>query len=73
MKIPESYPANFPDCKFLHEFRHYHIYQSGAICLPLLKTGGWNAGKTLIELSKTLVSMVHSDPVLHDHADNTMK
>jgi ubiquitin-protein ligase len=48
MKIPESYPANFPDCKFRHDFKHYHIYQSGAICLPLLKTGGWNATKTLI-------------------------
>lgn len=73
MVIPQTYPSNFPDCRFRHGFQHYHVYQTGAICLYLLKNGGWNANKSLIELAKTIVNMIHSDPVIHDHADNTMK
>lgn len=73
MVIPETYPSNFPDCKFRHGFQHYHVYQGGAICLGLLKNGGWCANKSLIELSRTLVNMIHSDPTLHDQADNAMR
>ena len=73
MVIPESYPANFPMCKFKNGFKHYHIYQSGAICLPMLKTGGWSSAKTILVLSNNIVNMVHSDLVVHDHADNELR
>lgn len=73
MIIPQTYPANFPECKFLHGFQHYHVFQNGSICLFLLKNGGWNAKVHLKELAITLVNMIHSDPVPNDHADNKMK
>ena len=41
--------------------------------MPMLKTGGWSPSKNLIDLSKNIVNMVHSDPVVDDHADTKMR
>ena len=72
MDIPKSYPGIYPDCKFLHDFTHFHIFPGGSICLPLLKPAGWSSNKTMIELVLSIINMVHSDPKVGDEANHTM-
>lgn len=72
MDIPQSYPGQYPDCKFLHDFTHFHVFPGGSICLPLLKSSGWAVNKTMIELSLSIINMVHSDPKVGDEANQTL-
>jgi len=72
MEIPPSYPGIFPDCKFQHDFNHFHVFPGGNICLPLLKNAGWSSNKTMIELALSIINMVHSDPKVGDEANQTL-
>ena len=72
MDIPASYPGIYPECKFLHEFSHFHVFPGGSICLPLLKANGWSSNKTMIELALSIINMVHSDPKVGDEANQQM-
>jgi len=72
MIIPPSYPGKFPDCKFLHDFKHFHVFPGGSICLSLLKDQYWSADKSMLELAISIINMVHSDPNADDRASMEM-
>ena len=72
INIPPGYPGKYPECRFLHDFKHFHVYPGGTICLSLLKDQGWSSNKTLLELAHSIINMVHSDPKADDKANNEM-
>lgn len=72
MFMPPSYPGTFPECKFLNDFTHFHIFPGGSICLPLLKSTGWSSNKSMNELAISIINMVHSDPKVGDEANHVM-
>jgi len=40
--FPETFPTNPPKCSFPPNFIHINVFDSGAICLDLIKAVKWN-------------------------------
>ena len=62
IRIPDSFPGIAPECFFLDKFEHVHVYQDGKVCMPMLDSKSWDPRISIVELSRILINMIHSDP-----------
>lgn len=72
IRIPENFPGVAPECYFLDKFEHVHVYEDGKVCMPMLDSKSWDPRISIIELSRALIAMVHSEPKTNNKANQKM-
>lgn len=45
--LPENYPREAPIISFPSDFRHVHVYEGGAICMPIVDQDYWKPTRTM--------------------------
>lgn len=56
----------------MDKFEHVHVYTDGKICLPMLDSKSWDPRVSIVDLSKVIINMLHSDPKPDNKANNKM-
>jgi ubiquitin-protein ligase len=59
--FPPAYPRVAPSIVFDPEFKHVHVYEGGAICLPLLESEHWRSKTNMSDILQRIVSLIHQE------------
>lgn len=59
--FPAEYPKLGPIIQFEPDFEHVHVYEGGAICLPLIEAQYWRSKTSMADILQRIASLVHQD------------
>lgn len=70
--IPLGYPKEPPKVAFPRDFKHIHVYEGGAICMPIVDQDYWKPTRTMHEIISRFDSFLHQKPNLLSPANEDM-
>jgi len=72
LKFPKNYPLEPPSFTFDENFQHIHVYEGGAICLPLLTFERWEFKTSLLNILLHIEDFIHRPPNLSSPANSSL-
>lgn len=59
--FPPNYPLAPPQIAFPSDFQHVHVYEGGAICMPLLEGEHWKSKIRMSDIIQRVINIIHQD------------